>query len=68
MCLHAAAGGGGGGVCKGMLDLELPLLLAGGGPVVKEGQLGGLLSLKMFLRESQGMITVKLSKSSLSHS
>lgn len=43
MCLHAA---GGGGVCKGMLDLELPLLLAGGGPVVKEGATWGSFKFK----------------------
>lgn len=46
---------------------ELPLRLAEGGQssVVKEGAIGESFKFKMFLRESQGMMPVTLSESSL---
>lgn len=57
------------GVGEGMPDLESCLccwLRAGQLSVVKEGAIWESLKFKMFLRESQGMMTVTLSESSLS--
>lgn len=39
------------GVGEGMLNLELPLLLAGGGAVAKEGATWESFKFKMFLRQ-----------------
>lgn len=56
------------GVGEGMPDLESCLcgwLRAGQSSVVKEGAIGESFKFKMCLRESQGMMPVTLSESSL---